>query len=210
MTAPPVVAADVSVYSGQISAAQWRHAHHDHGVDVAVVGLWHGHKVNTHAAQQATASDEVGLGLAAYIAITGRQSPTEQVTIGLRQLTDHDTDRLAFVALDVELAGVTAEQVQAGLDAIRRLGQRPCIYTYPYFWRSKMADTAAFADVPLWHARYYGDGHRTLEVSPPYGGWRHAVGHQFTDKGARLLGFDADLSIFDAAWLNDRNHRSNP
>ncbi|MGB2954009.1 MAG: GH25 family lysozyme, partial [Gaiellaceae bacterium] len=94
-------------------------------------------------------------------------------------------DRLVSVAkpkpgdllpvLDLEVSGGLAparlaEWTQAWLDEVQaRLAVKPLIYTGLDFWRSRLADTTAFASAgyKLWYARYT----RAANPSAPAGNW---------------------------------------
>jgi TolB protein len=87
-----------------------------------------------------------------------------------RKEADHFVDSAALRSgdlvpvLDLETAnGLTPEQLQdwtfAWLEEVEaRIGVKPMIYTGPWFWETKMADTTAFADAGyelLWIANWF-------------------------------------------------------
>lgn len=83
---------------------------------------------------------------------------------------------------------------RAYLDEVQRLtGRTPIIYTYPNFWRYRMANTTAFNSYPLWIATY---GPQPTLI----GGWTTYAFWQYTDK-AVLAGFTdpVDMSLFNGS-----------
>jgi GH25 family lysozyme M1 (1,4-beta-N-acetylmuramidase) len=128
----------------------------------------------------------------AFVAITGRmQAPGDLPPV-----------------LDLEVTGgLKPEQLVAWtrswLTAVRSLtGRQPIIYSFPSFWRSAMADSAAFHAYPLWIA------HWTAKPSVP-GGWPAYTFHQYAATG-RVAGIagEVDLNVFNgsAAGLRAMAH----
>lgn len=69
---------------------------------------------------------------------------------------------------------------QTWLDTVEGLtGRKPIIYTYPYFWKTAMANTTAFTGYPLWLANYV-DGEPTR---PLPGGWDTYTFWQYSQSG---------------------------
>lgn len=87
--------------------------------------------------------------------------------------------------LDIEESGgLSPEQLQGWvreyLGVLKlRTGRDAVIYTYPNFWRDAMADTAEFADHPLWIADYNGGSAPDVP-----GGWDNWTIWQNTSDGA--------------------------
>jgi GH25 family lysozyme M1 (1,4-beta-N-acetylmuramidase) len=110
-------------------------------------------------------------------------------------------------ALDLETAGLPAELMvtwtRAWLDRVRsRIGTRPLVYTYPYFWQA-LGGTTAFRSYPLWIANY-GVAEPTLP-----GGWRRYAIWQHTASG-RVPGIPGrvDLNrLADRLTLDDVTYR---
>lgn len=88
---------------------------------------------------------------------------------------------------DTEAPGVTVDYRQAatGNQALRveAHGIQPGIYTGAFWWPSKMGNTSAFADVPLWLANY-GTNDPNNPRSPitevNFGGWTTVAAHQYS------------------------------
>ncbi|MDQ6650649.1 MAG: hypothetical protein M3Z02_11145 [Actinomycetota bacterium] len=59
-------------------------------------------------------------------------------------------------------------------------GRTPIIYSYRYFWQTKMANTSVFSGYPLWIAQYSG----TAPSYPLVGGWDHHTFWQYTSTGS--------------------------
>jgi lysozyme len=66
----------------------------------------------------------------------------------------------------------------------QRTGIRPVIYTYPYFWRDKLASTGAFKAWPLWLASYPAATAPQVPFTPArlLSDWPVAA-HQYTSTG---------------------------
>ncbi len=81
---------------------------------------------------------------------------------------------------------------QSFLTTVEQLtGRTPIIYTYRYFWQTKMANTTAFKNYPLWIAQY------TSATTPSYplvGGWSQQTLWQYTSSG-HLPGISGDVDI---------------
>lgn len=61
------------------------------------------------------------------------------------------------------------------LDETRRLtGRTPVIYTYPYFWKTAMAGSKAFAAYPLWIASYTTASAPTMPSWPTWTFWQYS------------------------------------
>ncbi|HEY8822707.1 MAG TPA: GH25 family lysozyme [Dermatophilaceae bacterium] len=102
--------------------------------------------------------------------------------------------------LDIETAG-TLNPAQLSLwthtwlDRTQRLtGRTPMVYTYAYFWRQKMGNSAGFARYPLWLASY------SSTKPAMVGGWKSYTFWQYTPK-ARLAGANRtlDMSVFSGS-----------
>jgi len=207
MTVPTVCGVDVSAYQYSISRDKWARMKAD-GQVVAVVGSWHGVQDNAWALENLMRARSVGLKTATYIAINGSRSGRSHVEEG-RDACGGQWEHLNFVAIDVEIRGVTEEILDAALANVEKLGGRPAIYTGRWFWNwwalslghlpglDRPGGVSRYASYPLWTALY--DGRPTLDV-PLYGGWERAVGHQYAGTTA-AYGTQVDLNVFDAEWV---------
>jgi GH25 family lysozyme M1 (1,4-beta-N-acetylmuramidase) len=101
-------------------------------------------------------------------------------------------------ALDIEVAGALNPArlslwTHTWLALTKKLtGRTPIIYTYPYFWKRMMGNSAGFAGYPLWLASY-------SRTSPAMvGGWKRYTFWQYTYT-ARLAGVNrvVDMSVFN-------------
>jgi lysozyme len=111
-------------------------------------------------------------------------------------------------ALDLEDTGGLSPTdlgywTQTFLTTVKSLtGRTPIIYSYPYFWRTNMANTTAFAGYPLWLADWTG---RSGPNYPLPGGWGSFTFWQFTSQ-AKVPGIsgNVDMSNFccDSAALS--------
>lgn len=191
---------DVSIYSGKIPIEKWQKIKDD-GYELAVVGLFHGRSVNRFAGQQLSGAIQVGLEVASYVLIapwTGWTGP-QQVAAGMTQAQAYK-DKLRFVAIDVEIDGVTEKMIRDSLDTVKELGQRPIIYTGWWWWYGHFNNSHAFSHIPLWAADY--DGEANLDTRM-YGGWTKAVGKQYA--GTTMLhGVNVDLNFFDDEFVKGK------
>jgi len=93
--------------------------------------------------------------------------------------------------------------VHSWLDTITALtGRKAIIYTYPYFWRTAMANNTGFTQYPLWIADYNGG---SAPNTPLVGGWKSWAFWQFTDRGSISgVSTGVDISTFsgDSAALS--------
>ena len=193
-------AADISKYTGPVSTSQWACAREQHGINLAIVGSWHGHDANPSCEASLSNAAEAGLGTATYLVIDSTNSalPVWNAALACGAMWSH----LTFAAIDLELNGVTENAL---LDAEKYLnagGQRPIIYTGSWFWASSrhLSNPTWGSHLPLWDSHY--DGRAELTLARPYGGWtqKSLVGKQYVGSN-RTLGFECDLSVFDSTWL---------
>jgi GH25 family lysozyme M1 (1,4-beta-N-acetylmuramidase) len=82
----------------------------------------------------------------------------------------------------------------AYLSEIKRLtGREAIIYTGPYFWKTKMANSTAFTNHPLWAASY-----TTSKTLTLFGGWGFYTFWQYTSSATmRGLPGKVDMSRFN-------------
>ena len=205
-----VKAADVGVFTPTVTTRQWEQARDDHGVSLAIVGVWSGrpHDPNPAPASLQNAR-KAGLDVAVY-AVTNAHPGAWTVNHALFLASDSEFSQhdLRFFCLDVEVVGapLTRQQFDDACGAIAGAGLRPLIYSGKWFWDGggdRHMDNptwAAEADVGLWASIY--DGRFDLNFEDKFGGWGKLIGKQYTSKGERQLGFLADLSAFDADWVH--------
>ena len=194
-------AADVSKYGGAVSSEKWAKASADHGVGLAIVGSWHGRDANPHAAQTLCAAADAGLAVATYAVLNSRDGCA---TVGLaKSACGEQWPNLSFVALDIELDGVTRQVVAGAASEVVAAGLRPIVYTGRWFWASSrhLGNPTWASHLPLWDSHY--DGVEALVLHPVYGGWSSAdvVGKQYRGSN-NGLGFSCDLSVFDPGFVH--------
>ena len=189
-------AADVSRWSGQITEAQWKSAKENHGIELAIVGAWHGAEANEHCEASLHNAQDAGLQIAAYAVLNGMRG--DESIERAKAACGMPWWDLAFAALDVEVRGVTRRIIASAATKVTHGGLRPIIYTGAWFWRGRLGNPDWAAGLPLWDSRY--DGKLDLEFPDPYGPWTKIVGKQYEGSNSDL-GFNADLSVFDAEWL---------
>lgn len=193
---------DISLYSkgGPVSEEEWT-AIREAGYGVAVVGSHHGRDSNPYAAESLRNARQSGLITATYVAINGSRPVGEHIDIG-REMCGDEWQYLSFCAVDVEIDGVTVDQVRDAVDRVVELGARPVIYTARWWWAGHFHDPSDLADVPLWTADY--DGDDTLDLPLPYGGWsaESVIGKQYAE-GTLLAGVRVDLNVFREEFVFD-------
>lgn len=174
---------------------QWERAREDQGVDLAIVGSWHGSKQNHAAESSLQTARAAGLMTATYIVLSAHLKGSSAVAHGM-SACGAEWAHLRFVALDVELDGIKEAHIDG---AHRSLGKLPAmIYTGRWFWSSSkhLGDPHWGADLPLWDSHY--DGNALLDHPfRRYGGWREQTAKQYAD---RCPGLNADRSVFDPTW----------
>ena len=208
-----VKAADVGVFTPTVSADQWAQARDDHGVSLAIVGVWSGREHHSNPAPASLINArKAGLDVAIY-AVTNARPAAWTVNHAISLAEDSGLSQghinLRFFCLDVEVVGapLTKQQFDDACGAIADAGLRPLIYSGKWYWdgggdrHMNNPTWAAEAGVPLWASVY--DGRHDLNFEDKFGGWgqthREAI-HE--SKGERQLGFLADLSAFDADWIS--------
>jgi hypothetical protein len=186
-----VFAVDVSHWEGPLSQREmdcfWAS-----GVRHVVAGT----QVEEVTRQQLAMAVARGMTVDAYVYLYLGGDVAAQVDLAFDRASGFPIQRMW---LDVEEAprgvGPTAlaDRVQAALDRCRAHGGASCgIYTGPGFWKSFMADTPRFAEVPLWYARY--NRERTLSRWPAerFGGWSSPVAKQWAEEALCGVGVDKD------------------
>ena len=192
-----VGAADISMWSGAVSYQQWVQARRR--IQLAIVGSWHGREANPHTLESFQGAQKAGLAIATYIVLNSAPGPVS-IDRGLAACGDQ-VPGLSFVALDIEVQGVTEQIIHEAAERVTDLSLRPIVYTGRWFWEGHLGNPAWASDLPLWDSAY--NGKQDLKFPTTYGRWSSLVGHQYV--GTTMdLGFSADLSVFDGDWLNRR------
>lgn len=101
------------------------------------------------------------------------------------------------------------------LEDVRRIiesaGIQPGVYTYESFWVHQLADSKAFADLPLWYANYgANDGAKPPISTVHFGGWSSVWAHQFTSlwgvtNGCGRGSRDCSYLFGEGEGMNDRD-----
>lgn len=181
-----------------VSPAWWAQLNAD-GWELAIIGLWGGVSPNTEAERWLHDARAAGLLTACYIAINGDHPGGWHVEQGA-ELAGAEWEHTLFCAVDVEIDGITLDNIHEGVTALQARLKPPAIYTGEWFWSGHLGNLTAFSNVPLWTAQY--DGVAILDSAKPYGGWTPAriVGKQYSGTG-QLHGVTCDLSVFSDAWI---------
>ena len=186
---------------GQVVTPDWWAQLKSDGWDLAIIGLWGGVSPNTEAERWLHDARASGLQAAAYVAINGSHTGDWHIAQG-KALAGTEWRRTLFCGIDVEIEGVTLDNIHEAREALQSEAKPSIIYTGEWFWAGVLGNPTAFSNLPLWTAQY--DGMATLESARPYGGWAPApariVGKQYSGTG-QLHGVTCDLSVFDDAWL---------
>jgi len=212
-----MLAIDISYWTGNVSVETFR-KFKEAGYELVIVGLWHGASINGHAYHQVENALVAGLHVAGYAALSGLYSPELQIGWSQAALQDDvDTNpfwsQLKFVAVDVELVGVSPQDIITAVNTVRSLGQRPIVYTARWFWLERLGNPCILQDVPLWNAFYDGDPDVDFPMFP-YGCWERTIGYRAGQATHGLIGEQyigtttifntvVDVNWFDPAYVLD-------
>ena len=193
-------ALDVSKYTGLVTQEEWTAAQ-SRGYTLAIVGAWHGTTDNPNAQNTLYNARQVGMTVAAYTVLNAEDG-SQSVHEAFRACGDQ-AEHLAFMALDVEVMGLTHKIFNDARNSLVSADVKGCVYTRYSFWHDQLGNPRWGSDLPLWDADY-NDG-PNLVLDRPYGGWTvdKVIGKQYQGSTSRL-GFNADLSVFAADWLAQR------
>lgn len=113
-----------------------------------------------------------GLDIAGYISLNNSGSGANHVMSGKAGVPDDLWDAMEFVAVDVELRGITEQQILRAVEAVESLGQKVVIYTSWNAWNNLVApgNPTSLKHIPLWNALW----DRNPDFDFPtlrYGGW---------------------------------------
>ena len=166
------------------------------GIELIIPGAWHGdaHGINPHCKDDLRLAREAGLHTATYTVLDSPQGTTAAGAVQkARQVCGEEWDHLSFVAVDVEVSGITIPEIAKAIIEVERTGQRAIIYSARWFWHDRFDNPDNFKDVPLWSADY--DGDPTLDFPRPYGGWTELVGKQYSGT-TTFAGVEMDRNSF--------------
>lgn len=190
-------AVDYSKFQGAVTLSSHRQMV-SAGIEAVVVGLWHGHDANRYAQASLDNAREVGLLRGGYIVLNERPG-REAVQRGMAVAGAHWSS-LFGVALDVEVAGVTEDTYREAEEEVRRLGQRPFLYTANWFidaWREELGSPPDLGRPDTWLAYYNDEPNLQVPPRPTYG---NIIGHQYRGS-TNAFGTTVDFNVFDEAWL---------
>ena len=192
-------ALDVSKWSGLISEAEWQAAK-SRGFTLAIVGAWHGTEANEYAQETILNAYNAGMQVAAYTVLNAEDG--HKSVLSALEACGDQTDNLLFMALDVEVVGLTEKVFDEAHIELLTSDVVACVYTRSSFWKGTLGNPNWGIGLPLWDANY--DGVDQLILTNNYGGWNQTsiVGKQYTGSNTRL-GFDADCSVFNAEWVGE-------
>ncbi len=179
------------------------------GMKLAIAGCWNGLNEYDGAAKSFADFRGVGIYTGAYTALTPAVSGHDAVTHARNSCGDEWT-YLRFCAIDVEIPGVTSNQISDAIQCVVQYKQRPIIYTSAYMWHLVMQDATNFSWVPLWDAHY--DSNPVLDfIDHGYGGWTidKLVGDQYTNSTS-YHGIAIDYDVFSDNWVLASPAPANP
>jgi hypothetical protein len=183
-------AVDVSHWSGSGWSAECF-------VENGVTHLIAGTQNPTITRAQLDAAVAAGMTVDAYVYLYWGSSITAQVQDALSTIQGYPIIRL-WLDAENSASGYSSSQIlqkiQEGLDAC---GSTPCgIYTAKWWWDPSTTYATAFADVPLWYARYdlnpdFNDWYSGVSA---FGGWSDPTGKQY--RGSHYFcGVNVDRNI---------------
>lgn len=186
-----LAAVDVSHWEGPLS---------QHEVDCfwteGVRHLVAGTQVAEVTRQQLAMAVARGLTVDAYVYLTWDRDTAAQVEQAFTTAAGFPVGRMW---LDVEeppagrsVATLTAAVERAATACRAHAGVDCGIYTGAGFWRSAMANTATFAELPLWFAWYDHDQRLDTWATQRFGGWQAPVAKQWAEEVLCGVGVDKD------------------
>ena len=205
---------DFSVWQGRVSRMVLGRMKDDN-VRGVCVGSWHGLSANPYVEDILLDARDLGLGTATYAVVNARDG---KQTIGLaRDACGAAWPHLSFVAIDVEIRGVTLQIIRDARKHIEVLGQTPWLYSARWFlswWAQELGSSpnAGFMEgLPLWYALY--NGRADLDSDPDlglWGPWRGPVaGHQYTGSTS-AYGTTVDFNVFDSELVRRTTPPASP
>lgn len=167
------------------------------GYELAVCDLWTGRQPIQGAEQALRCWREAGGRTGGYFCVHDSRPVAEHFN-NARACAGAEWARLSVVAVDVEIDPVTTVTVRAAADAVTADGLRVAVYTGEGAWSHLTGNSTDCADLPLWDAAQ--GMAPSLELAPPYGGWRRRAGHQYQGTTA-VDGIAVDVSLFDDMFI---------
>ena len=176
----------------------------DAGVELIIPGSWHGDALgqNSNCRGDLARGRAIGLKTATYTVLDSPAGTTARGAVRrARDICGNEWQHLSFVSLDIEVEGITIPEIRGAIEEVRRLDQRPIIYTAWWFWHDLFGNPREACDVPLWNAFY--DSDDDIDFGRfSYGCWevRDVVGEQY--QGTTLVaGMEVDRNTFDMDWV---------
>ncbi len=140
---------------------------------------------------------KAGLPIAAYASLNHHNSGSHHIRKARNGVPQDIWDKLLFVAVDIELRGITIQQITEAVNEVERLGRRAIIYTNRNSWLNYVIPsndgTLARRGILLWNALW--DLQPDIDFPRlPFGGWSPSqvigeqwsggtmVCHQFVDR----------------------------
>lgn len=152
--------------------------------------------VNEHFSTDIAAADLAGLEVGSYHYARPAKDPRQQAAHFAAQLEGVNSSLPPVLDLEVAEGKNPQELAQWTRDFLNEFeaitGTQPMIYTYKYFWKEQMGDTAEFSNYPLWLAAYQN------RAPEPVGGWDELTFWQRSDAG-RIGGITGpvDMNLFN-------------
>ncbi len=224
---------DISSWTDQATYSNFLELRQN-GWEFVIVQAWGsipqgGRGQNPYAQQQLSNARQAGMKVAAYCVVffDDNRSAADQVNLAF-EAVGAEKQYLSFMAIDVERHlgwddgdGTPEERrvrriqrIREAVEAVEREGVRAVIYTGYWGWDAITGNSTAFANYPLWQARFDNLDNLDYDIvngnTVPFigfGGWTSRVGKQYyageDNRGTYLHGVWADLNVFDASMFRD-------
>lgn len=155
------------------------------GTSLYVQGLWTSTVAPASGADNLRTAINAGLPVAAYASLNHHNSGVWHIRRARERVTSDIWEKLLFVAVDIELRGITIQQITDAVDEVERLGKRAILYTNRNSWLNYVIPsndgTLAKRGILLWNALW--DLHPDIDFPRnPFGGWRpdQVIGEQWS------------------------------
>lgn len=185
-------AVDISMWEGPTSQYEM-----DCFWDAGARHLVAGTQVREITRQQLAMATSRGMTVDAYVYLYWDTDLAAQVQKAFATVQGFPIGRM-WLDIEQDPAGRSSAVTQAligqAITACRAQTQAPCgIYTGSGFWRSFVANTPNFADLPLWYALYNNKTTLSDWTTEKFGGWVKPQGKQFTMQA--FCGMGADRNV---------------